>query len=438
MRVCGGCRGRKCVLLVGIEGSQRGHGADRERDARPTRPAPSARPRPDRCCAGRCSWRELAPRWRRPSLSRRSEGETTPRDANTTTKSESRATRRGCANLRTRPRCQHRKALSTSARWRSARRSSTPGGVKGGLSGIAAEYAGRKSTDDLLASPLRTATLPRSRTSRPSPRSLTRRAAPALQLGALIREQADGGAVVVCIEKIAALVLSMCAALASGCTFLLWASLPTARAAHMITEVGVRLALHAAAARRTRRRRRAGAGRRRRRAHRRRRPVPPPLEPLPPASLAYVCYTSGSTELPKGDGRPRCSATRGPTRRRTVVRGARVLLAAGVAFDPSIGEAWTALVAGATLLLPRRAEAKEQLGPLLARSNAARVRRRPRCGRWSTRRRSCPRCAACLGGEAMAPALIRRWAAAAAPQHLRRHRVHRVPGLTPRARRREL
>ena len=71
-------------------------------------------------------------------------------------------------------------------------------------------------------------------------------------------------------------------------------------------------------------------------------------------------------------------------------------------------------MAGATLLLPRRAEAKEQLGPLLARSGATHVCSTPAL--WATVELSAAelpalRCV-CLGGEAMAPALIRRWAAA--------------------------
>ena len=296
---------------------------------------------------------------------------------------------------------------------------------KAWLSGIAAEYAEEPEIDDddllRLAFAHGDATALEDLTGA-SPRSLTyddlQRAA--LRLGALIREQADGGAVVVCIEEGAALVLSMCAALASGCTFLLLEpSLPTARAAHMITEVGVRLALHAAG----------GA------AHEAASalpalavdvdalvaadgPVPPlPEPPPPPASLAYVCYTSGSTGLPKGvmvDRRALLSYARANAAAHEIGRGARVLLAAGVAFDPSIGEAWTALVAGATLLLPRRAEAKEQLGPLLARSGATHVCSTPAL--WATVELSAAelpalRCV-CLGGEAMAPALIRRWAAA--------------------------
>ena len=92
---------------------------------------------------------------------------------------------------------------------------------KAWLSGIAAEYAEEPEIDDddllRLAFAHGDATALEDLTGA-SPRSLTyddlQRAA--LRLGALIREQADGGAVVVCIEEGAALVLSMCAALASG------------------------------------------------------------------------------------------------------------------------------------------------------------------------------------------------------------------------------
>ena len=82
---------------------------------------------------------------------------------------------------------------------------------------------------------------------------------------------------------------------------------------------------------------------------------------FPPAEasrLMYVCYTSGSSGRPKG-----VAVTQGALRAYCVANAkthhigahSRVLLTSAVSFDPSIGEAWTALLAGATLCLPSRA-----------------------------------------------------------------------------------
>ena len=89
----------------------------------------------------------------------------------------------------------------------------------------------------------------------------------------------------------------------------------------------------------------------------------------------------------------------------------RVLLAAGVAFDPSIGEAWTALVAGATLLLPRRAR-RRAARPTPRAGRRDMCARRPAVAAVELSAAELPALRVCLGGEAMAPALIRRWAAA--------------------------
>ena len=170
------------------------------------------------------------------------------------------------------------------------------------------------------------------------------------------------------------------------------------------------------------------------------------------AELAYVCYTSGSTGRPKGVLVPRAALVayaRANAEAHHVTHESRVLLAAAVSFDPYLGEAFTALGAGATLLLPARAVVTAALGETLRETEATHVCTTPAL--WSTVElpgsEAAPgaasgdagdgdggcggagssgwlsrlRCVA-LGGEAMSASLARRWAA--------RVPLHNVYGVT--------
>jgi non-ribosomal peptide synthetase component F len=92
--------------------------------------------------------------------------------------------------------------------------------------------------------------------------------------------------------------------------------------------------------------------------------------------LMYVCYTSGSTGRPKGCAVNHCALrayAHANATAHAIDASSRVLLASAVSFDPCIGEAWTALVACATLCLPPRASVKASLGSLLAATATSHV-----------------------------------------------------------------
>jgi ankyrin repeat protein len=97
----------------------------------------------------------------------------------------------------------------------------------------------------------------------------------------------------------------------------------------------------------------------------------------------------------------------------TVGECSRVLLASAVSFDPCIGETWTALLAGATLLLPRRSEILfGAMGKTLRRTRATHVCATPTF--WNTvevepSSLDALECVT-LGGERMSAALINKWA----------------------------
>lgn len=178
------------------------------------------------------------------------------------------------------------------------------------------------------------------------------------------------------------LVVSMLGVLASGHAFLLLeASLPANRLEYMMQDAGVALVLHPSGS-----------------------SLPPIAAALPklavdvealleakgamgaappPAaeeSIAYICYTSGSTGRPKGVLVSRGSLaayTASNADEHAIDERSRVLLASSVLFDPSIGEALTALFAGATLCLPARVDTLNDLGGLLHRSGTTHVCSQP-------------------------------------------------------------
>ena len=131
--------------------------------------------------------------------------------------------------------------------------------------------------------------------------------------------------------------------------------------------------------------------------------------------LAYVCYTSGSTGRPKGVAvahgalQAYCDANAGV---HGISARSRVLLTSAVSFDPCIGEAWTALLAQATLCLPSRAMVRENLGALVNDTRATHVCSTPAL--WSTIVQGAASFAAlecvALGGERMSTTTIERWA----------------------------
>ncbi|KAL1520506.1 hypothetical protein AB1Y20_022085 [Prymnesium parvum] len=143
--------------------------------------------------------------------------------------------------------------------------------------------------------------------------------------------------------------------------------------------------------------------------------------------IAYICYTSGSTGRPKGvavGADALLSYALANATAHAIGPASRVLLASAVSFDPAIGEAWTALCARATLCLPSRAMVKEQLGATLRTVGATHVCTTPAL--WGTVELPAAalpalRCVT-LGGEAMAPHLLRRWGGAVA--------LHNVYGVT--------
>ncbi|HZF13194.1 MAG TPA: amino acid adenylation domain-containing protein, partial [Thermoanaerobaculia bacterium] len=81
------------------------------------------------------------------------------------------------------------------------------------------------------------------------------------------------------------------------------------------------------------------------------------LTEVDPGALAYVIYTSGSTGKPKGvllHHRGFAGAVEALARQTGMGAGSRVLQFASASFDASVWETWSALVAGATLVLGRR------------------------------------------------------------------------------------
>jgi acyl-CoA synthetase (AMP-forming)/AMP-acid ligase II len=92
--------------------------------------------------------------------------------------------------------------------------------------------------------------------------------------------------------------------------------------------------------------------------------------------LCHIAYTSGSTGAPKGVAcrhRNLLSYCLANAHTHSVGPSSRVLLAAAPSFDPSIGEAYTALLAGATLVLAPRAAVTSGLYTVLSTGEVTHV-----------------------------------------------------------------
>jgi amino acid adenylation domain-containing protein len=138
--------------------------------------------------------------------------------------------------------------------------------------------------------------------------------------------------------------------------------------------------------------------------------------------LCHIAYTSGSTGTPKGVAcrhRNLLSYCIGNAHVHEVVPRSRVLLAASASFDPSIGEAYTALLAGATLVLAPRAAITSGLHAVLTMAEITHVCTTPLL--WSQLQE--PGCndagidqmftnlqVVTLGGERVPRGLVQRWA----------------------------
>ncbi|MEH0409351.1 amino acid adenylation domain-containing protein [Streptomyces scabiei] len=138
------------------------------------------------------------------------------------------------------------------------------------------------------------------------------------------------------------------------------------------------------------------------------------LEPLRPASPAYIIYTSGSTGIPKGvvvthQGVASLIATQ---RRRLAVTGAsRVLAFSSPSFDASFWEMSMALLAGAALVVgrPGRLLPDAELAALIADHGVTHVTLPPSVAGALGPDMLPPSVTLVVAGEACPAALVQRW-----------------------------
>ncbi len=138
--------------------------------------------------------------------------------------------------------------------------------------------------------------------------------------------------------------------------------------------------------------------------------------------LSHIAYTSGSTGAPKGVAcrhKNLLSYCLGNAHVHGVVPRSKVLLAASASFDPSIGEAYTALLAGATLVLAPRAAVTSGLHSVLTMAKVSHVCTTPLlwsqlegsdCDDAGTERKFANLQVVTLGGERIPRRLVQTWA----------------------------
>eukprot|EP01063_Lacrimia_lanifica_P005715 TRINITY_DN13453_c0_g2_i1.p1 TRINITY_DN13453_c0_g2~~TRINITY_DN13453_c0_g2_i1.p1 ORF type:complete len:910 (+),score=214.74 TRINITY_DN13453_c0_g2_i1:91-2820(+) len=146
-----------------------------------------------------------------------------------------------------------------------------------------------------------------------------------------------------------------------------------------------------------------------------------PVGDVDAAAPMYLCFTSGSTGVPKVVAGS-WGALGGYAAARVAVEGvtaaSRVLLASSATFDPSWGDIAVAVVAGCTLCVPRYAAVVGDLGAVVAATQPTHVTTTPLF--WS----AVPPggCSSlevvALGGEPLPPALAAAWAPHASPRLL--------------------
>jgi len=136
-----------------------------------------------------------------------------------------------------------------------------------------------------------------------------------------------------------------------------------------------------------------------------------------PDSISHVVYTSGTTGNPNGvvcEHRSLVNYMRAKAKAHAIDANSRVLVASATTWDPAIGDAFSALAAGAAVCVAPRASLVQDLAGCLRSSSATHICAAPAL--WSLLNvppSSLPGLqVVALGGEAMPAAVIRTWAGA--------------------------